>query len=61
MPALPGLNGHTSTARALESARVELLYQRVHGEPSPKAPEVIEAVEQELETIVRAAAAGASA
>lgn len=47
------------TAKALESARVELLYQRVHGEPSPKSGEVIENLETELETLVRAAAAGA--
>jgi hypothetical protein len=53
------LNGHTETARALEGARVELLYQRVHGEASPKAADVIERIETELTSLVRAAGAGA--
>jgi hypothetical protein len=50
-------NGNANVAQALEMARVELLYQRVHGEPSTKLPDVIERVETELETLVMGAAA----
>lgn len=58
MPALPATNGGHSpadSARLLEQARVELLYQRAHGEASPKFDEVVEGIEQQL---VKAVAAG---
>lgn len=54
------LNGHTTEIVAtLEMARVELLYQRIHREPSPKVGDVIERVESGLEQLVTAKAATA--
>lgn len=41
--------------RALEAARVELLYQRVWGQSSPRCSEVVELIEEQLELAVGAA------